>query len=372
MSVLSVGAGISALHMLDALPHAVFCVGPDERFLEANPAAEAFLELGRTMLLKRRIRDVIAADSPLASLISEALRTGKSFRELELQVGLPRLGLEKSVDAFVSPILQDGAGVVVSLRERSFAEKMGSVAQPRGGNRSLTAMGAMLAHEIKNPLSGIRGAAQLLDASLGDSDRALTRLIREETDRIVRLVDRFETLSETRPLRREPVNIHLVLDHVADLARSGFGRHARIAKLYDPSLPPVSGDADQLIQLFLNLAKNAAEAIDSEQVDGEIQLATAYRSPVRIRLPDSRDRVSLPIEIAVRDNGRGIDPAIASGLFEPFVTSKKSGSGLGLALVSKIVADHRGIVECDTAQRRTTFRVLLPVHEESGGETKDR
>ena len=365
-------SGAMAASILDVLPGPVFCIGQDGALLEANPAAEVFFEVGRSLLLRRMLDDLIARDSPLLTMVYEALRTGNSFRELEMLVALPRRNVEKLVDVFVMPFADVADGVVCTLRERSFAEKIGSFIQPRTNNRTVSAMGAILAHEIKNPLSGIRGAAQLLDAALGDEDRALTRLIRDETDRIVRLVDRFETLSETKPLHREAVNIHVVLDHVTRLAEQGFARHIRLSKLYDPSLPPVSGSADQLIQVFLNLVKNAAEAIDIDQNDGEISIGTAYRSPVRITLPDSHDQVALPIEVTVRDNGRGIDPSVASSVFEPFVTSKQNGSGLGLALVAKIVADHRGIVECEPGLRRTTFRVLLPVHGDRQSATRVR
>jgi two-component system nitrogen regulation sensor histidine kinase GlnL len=350
--------------LVDALPLALVVIGRDQKIREANPAAEAFFERGRAMLLGRPLDGVVAKDSHLLSMIGRAIETGASFRDVELPVGLPRLGLEKVADVYVAPLPQPDLGVLCSLQERTFAEKIGSALQARAPARGVTALGAILAHEIKNPLSGIRGAAQLLDAALGDEDRALTRLIRDETDRIVRLVDRFETLSDTRPPQREPVNIHVVLDHVAGLAANGFARHCRIVKSYDPSLPAVAGDHDQLIQMFLNLVKNAAEAIDPESVDGEIAIGTAYRSPVRITLPETRDQIALPIEVTIRDNGRGVDPALAQSLFEPFVTSKRNGSGLGLALVAKVVADHRGIVECDTDQRRTTFRVLLPVSDQ--------
>ncbi len=167
-------------------------------------------------------------------------------------------------------------------------------------------MGSMLAHEIKNPLSGIRGAAQLLETSVSDEDRSLTRLICDETDRIVKLVDRFEDFADGRPIEREPVNIHAVLEHVKRLAGSGFARHIRFVETYDPSLPPVIGNRDQLIQVFLNLVKNAAEAIGPDALDGEIELTTAFRPGVRMSVPGSRERVSLPLEFCVRDNGPGV------------------------------------------------------------------
>ena len=219
----------------------------------------------------------------------------------------------------------------------------------------------MLAHEIKNPLSGIRGAAQLLESGLSDADRALTRLICEETDRIVRLVDRMEAFSDQRPLKREKINIHTVLDHVKQLARSGFARHVRFTENYDPSLPPLAGDHDQLVQVFLNLIKNAAEAI-GDAPHGEIELSTAFRPGVSLRMRGQERAVGLPLEFRVRDNGRGVPEEILSHIFDPFVTTKTSGTGLGLALVAKIINDHGGVIECESKPGRTCFRILMPMY----------
>ncbi len=171
----------------------------------------------------------------------------------------------------------------------------------------------------------------------------------------------MESFSEERPGGRENLNIHQVLDHVKRLAQAGFAQHIRFAEVYDPSLPHVFGSRDALIQVFLNLVKNAAEAIGEESIDGEITLTTAYRQGVRLKVGAGAEPVSLPLEICVRDNGPGVSADIAASLFEPFVSSKSSGSGLGLALVAKVIGDHGGIIEFESHPRRTTFRVLLPL-----------
>jgi two-component system nitrogen regulation sensor histidine kinase GlnL len=355
------GEFADAMRLLNALPQPVLAIDSAGRVREVNTAAENFFDMGRASLQRSRLADLIPFGSPVLDLVEETRTAEAPINGYQLDVSSPRTGMGRSVDAFIAPLPQTGGGVVLMLQERSIAQKMDRQLTHRGAARSVTALGAMLAHEIKNPLSGIRGAAQLLESALGDEDRALTRLICEETDRIVKLVDRMESFSDEPPGARESLNIHSVLDHVRMVAMAGFARHVRFEQVYDPSLPHVLGSRDQLIQVFLNLVKNACEAIDQGGMDGEIVLSTAYRPGVRLKTRAAADPVSLPLEVCVRDNGPGVPPDIASHLFDPFVTTKSSGTGLGLALVAKVIGDHGGVVEFESLPRRTTFRVLLPL-----------
>jgi two-component system, NtrC family, nitrogen regulation sensor histidine kinase GlnL len=358
--------------VLNSLPHAVVVIGADGKIVDANVAAEDFFDISVMMLRRHSLRDLVPFGSPLLALIEQVRQRGGAVNEYKVDLGTPRNPGERAVDLHVAPVPERPGHVVVMLQQRTIADKMDRQLTHRGAARSVIALAAMLAHEIKNPLSGIRGAAQLLEQSVNDDDRALTRLICDEADRIVKLVDRMEVFGDERPVEREPVNIHVVLDHVRRLAQSGFARHIRFVEDYDPSLPPVLANRDQLIQVFLNLVKNASEAI-GDNGDGEIQLTTAFRPGVRLSLPGSKTRVSLPLEFCIKDNGPGVSEDLMPHLFDPFVTTKPTGSGLGLALAAKIIGDHGGIIECESQTRRTIFRVLMPKFTgddaEPGGET---
>jgi two-component system, NtrC family, nitrogen regulation sensor histidine kinase GlnL len=349
------GAGM----LLDALPHPVIMVDGEGQIVEANTAAQAFFQASINVLRRHPLEYFVPFGSPLLSLVDQVRDRQAPVNEYRVDVGTPRNGGERVVDIYASPAPVGQGSVVIVLQERSIADKIDRQLTHRGAARSVTGLAAMLAHEIKNPLSGIRGAAQLLESAVDDGDRALTRLICDEADRIVKLVDRMEVFSDERPIERAPVNIHIVLDHVRRLALSGFARSIRILDEYDPSLPPVYANRDQLVQVFLNLVKNAAEAI-GDAPDGEILMTTAFRPGFRLSVSGSSNKVTLPLEFCVRDNGPGVPADMMPHLFDPFVTTKANGTGLGLALVAKIIGDHGGVIECESQPRRTTFRVLLP------------
>lgn len=349
--------------VLNALPDAILVANRQGGIVFVNLAAEDFFASSSKNLRRFTLFDFLPKDSPLLSLFRQVIEDGAAISEYEIDIGSPRI-TSRPVDIRVAPVIDYPGYFIITLQEKSIAQTIDRQLTHRGAARSVMGLAAVLAHEIKNPLSGIRGAAQLLETSASSEDRELTQLICEETDRICALVDRMETFSDHRPIEVRPVNIHQVLEHVRKLASTGFAHDIPFTEIYDPSLPAVMGDKGQLIQVFLNLVKNAAEAIDRHQ--GEITLTSAYRHGIRIAVPGRKERTHLPIEVCVIDNGPGVPDDLRPHLFDPFVTTKNNGTGLGLALVAKIIGDHGGIVECESRPRRTMFRVLLPAFTESG------
>jgi two-component system, NtrC family, nitrogen regulation sensor histidine kinase GlnL len=350
--------GLAAAAILAALPDPVIVVDRDGCIRFVNPAAEQFLGSGAAALRGSALADLVAPHSPLLSLVDSVQRSGNTISEHDVLLDGPRLG--SRLVTIQGALTGEGADMLVlTLHERSMPEKLDRQLVHRNAARSITAMAAMLGHEVKNPLSGIRGAAQLLEQDADSAGRGLTRLICAEVDRIVALVDRMESFSDYPPIEREAVNIHEVLGRVRKAAQSGFARHARLIEEYDPSLPPVYGDRDLLVQAFINLVKNAAEALPGST--GEIVLTTAYRLGLRLAGPRGEGRRHLPLMVSVTDNGSGIPEDLRPYLFDPFVTSKRNGTGLGLALVAKVIGDHGGVIEFDSQPGRTVFRVFLPV-----------
>ena len=351
--------------ILDALPIAVLVLGRDHGILAANPAAEQLLGTGAGHLSRQRLTEIIAPDSQLVALVDQVAQRGHTASEYAVVLSGPRIG-EVTVDVQVAPLGDEAAAIVVCLAERSMAWKLDRQLTHRGAARTVAGMAAVIAHEIKNPLSGIRGAAQLLEQVVDAPDHELTRLICRETDRIRALVERMDVFHDERPPERARVNIHTVLEHVRRLMASAAGDGVRFIERYDPSLPPVHGNRDQLIQVFLNLLKNAVEAVPPGA--GEITLSTRYQHGLKFADAGARTRHDLPILVSIEDNGPGIPEDLRNHLFDPFVTTKRDGTGLGLSLVAKIVGDHGGLVEVDTRRRRTVFNVRLPAATGGGGE----
>ncbi|MGB0631335.1 MAG: two-component system sensor histidine kinase NtrB [Alphaproteobacteria bacterium] len=366
MSSLSKSADVSAGPfdsdmLLGALPFAVLAVDPGMHIRFLNTAAEQFFGQGASGLTGRHLEDLVPQHSPLLSLISQAISGQTSVAEYDVSLTFSQ-GKTRNLAITAAPLGEESDLTVVSLHEQTIARRINSQIAHRNAARSVTGLAAILAHEVKNPLSGIRGAAQLLETAVtGEDDIGLTRLICEETDRICDLVDRMGLFSDAA-IDRSAVNIHQALERVRRVAEAGFGRHVTFVEEYDPSLPPVHGNADQLIQVLLNIVKNACEAVPAN--DGRVVLRTSYQHGVRLALPGGATRVQLPLLVTVIDNGPGISPDVAANLFDPFVTSKPDGSGLGMALAAKVVGDHGGIIEFETTEAGTEFRLRLPVHQD--------
>jgi len=349
---------IDAESILNALDMAVFVINGDNRFLKANIAAEHFFKNSAQALKNLGLDDYFLPDNPIFPVIHQVRSHGHAVTEYDVTLQSARIDLRR-MNIQASPIPWPSELIVITLQDRSITEKINRQLSHKGAARSVSAMATMLAHEIKNPLSGIRGAAQLLEQNTSEQDQGLTQLICDETDRICALVDRFGVFSEDSPMMRDSVNIHQVLDRVHKLAKNGFGKHLKYHLIFDPSLPPVLGNRDQLVQLFLNLVKNAAEAAPSE--GGEITLRTSFQHGVRFTVPGCKSPVLLPLRVTVEDNGKGVPDELSDCLFDPFVTSKQQGSGLGLALVAKIVDDHGAMIELDRRQPGAVFHISLPV-----------
>ena len=350
--------------VLSALPVPVILLDPDNRFRLVNHAAEQFLGISASHLAQMRLSDLVPQDSPLFLLIEQVRQTESSVANHDLTLDSPRLE-KHSITAMGSPLSEEPGAVVLVLQDSSGALALDRQLAFRGAARSVTGMAAVLAHEVKNPLSGIRGAAQLLEASVVDADRELTVLIRDEADRIRALVDRMEAFSE-KPISRTAVNIHRVLEHVRRLAQTGFARERPFPGELRPlaaaglgqSRSVGSGGSEPREERRRGACRSRAGTATAHP---EIVLTTGFQHGMRIAVPGTSERVNLPLYVAIRDNGPGIPEDIRPHLFEPFVTSKASGSGLGLSLVAKIIGDHGGLIEVDSKPGRTEFRLHLPV-----------
>lgn len=327
-----------------------------ETIVDANPAFELFVSASATILKGVPLRTRLTGDGQLVDSIVRAREQGSPVFINDLPVR-GRDGARTQCTVQIAPMGETGDLVLVLVSPQEIAGRLGRTKAVKAAAKSAIGMSEMLAHEIKNPLAGIAGAAQLLSMGLNDEDRALTDLIVAETRRIVKLLEQVEQFGDQRAPDLHPVNLHDVLERAKRLAELGFGSHMRLIDDYDPSLPEALIDQDQVLQVFQNLFKNAAQA---QPNGGTIRIRTYFERGLQIRAKDGVS-TSLPLHVEVIDDGPGLPPAIADNVFEPFVSGRENGTGLGLALVSKIIAAHNGWIEVESAPGKTVFRVSLPM-----------
>ena len=339
-----------------SLPLPSLLIDGEGRIVEANPAAETFLNASARSLFGQPVLDRLAIDAPMEEAMARARANQAPLNVNDVDV---TSGERPPVQCTIhlAPMHDNPGIILMILSPRDLADRLGRSMGAKSAAKSAIGMAEMLAHEIKNPLAGISGAAQLLAMNLAPEDRELTDLIVEETRRIVKLLEQVEQFGNIRPPDRRPVNIHDALDRARKSALVGFAAHMQIVEDYDPSLPPTWADPDQLMQVFLNLIKNAAEA---NPAGGTIRLHTFYDLSLRMRRKDGT-AAALPLNVEIVDDGPGLPPDIAGEVFEPFVSGRENGTGLGLALVSKIISDHDGWISVESVPGRTSFRLSLPM-----------
>ena len=394
------------LTVLESLPTPALVLDADNRLLYLNLAGENFLQISSTRAMHSS--DWAKYVPPEIASLPDAARQRQSLvwaRDILLSNSAQKNRSEHSISpsSRVNPVIhaaacllpeetkEKGANLVLFIYPQQADGLLEAIAHRRDQLQQIEYLSALLTHEIKNALSGIRGAAQFLAPSLTREDSDLTDLIVDESDRIARLIDQVETIGACMPPPATPVNIHEIIDRAQAVAEKGFASGIPIKRLYDPSLPEVEGDFDRLVQVFINLIKNAAEALESQQIgsdqtmEGEIRLITSYASGIRQALDVDSGHTALPIMVTVEDNGPGIDWSLIPRLFTPFdmgaasekntgkVLAKKLGQrGIGLALSARIIYDHGGYIDVDTQPGRTRFQVFLPLYRNSGKTRPDK
>lgn len=339
----------------NSLPIPAFILDKNDLISKTNSAAESFLNASAKALTGAPVFDKVMIDAPLDRSFNRVRQDDSPLFINDVDVGSgERAPMQCNIQ--MAPVEGSDGELLLLIEPRQIAGRLGRSHSVKSSANSAIGMAEMLAHEIKNPLAGITGAAQLLSMNLSPEDQEMTDLIVEESRRIINLLGQVEQFGNVLKPQCTAVNIHDVLDRARRSASVGFGAHMKITERYDPSLPPTFADSDQLQQVFLNLLKNASEA---NPLGGEITIRTFYENAMRLRRVDGSG--SVPLQIEIIDDGPGIPPAIAADVFDPFISGRENGTGLGLALVSKIISEHNGWIAVDSAPGRTVFRISLPV-----------
>ena len=355
----------TAIDVLNTLSNAILVLNIEASsewpIIFVNSEAEKFTNQSRTTLLKSTFQSLFRDCKNLKTYVEKVISNSIATYETDFKLEGPKFK-NKQVNLQIFPFGTQNKSILIVFSSNMLSSQLDQSINNKTPSKSVAVMSTVLAHEVKTPLSGIRGAAQLLEQNSTTEDKVLTNLICNECDRITNLIDEMEVFSNPKIINFQPQNIHEILSHVITLTNAGVGSDVNINFKPDPSLPSIPGNKDQLIQIFLNIIKNSIEAFQGP--NGEIEITTAYRHGIRIHLADENKIIETPIEILIKDNGPGIDENLISHIFDPFVTLKTGGTGLGLALVQKFVGDHGGFVECRNEPTGATFKVLFPVWRE--------
>lgn len=339
-----------------SLPVPTLLIDGDDLIVDVNPAAEGFFNASAKSIQGQPLWDMLAVDHPLVPAFERARDSSTPLFVNDVDVGTgQRAPLQCALQ--IAPLAGTADHMLMMISPRELAGRMTQSHSVKSAAKSAIGMAEMLAHEIKNPLAGITGAAQLLSMNLPAEELELTDLIVAESRRIVKLLGQVEQFGNLSEPQRKPVNLHDVLDRARRSALLGFGAQMRIKEDYDPSLPSSWGDKDQLLQVVLNLLRNASEA--AGEGGGTIRLHTYYEHSFRMRRADGSGQ-SLPLQIEVIDDGPGLPDNIKGDIFDPFVSGRENGTGLGLALVSKIISEHDGWISVNSVPGKTVFRISLP------------
>ncbi|MCP3969604.1 MAG: PAS domain-containing protein [Rhodobacteraceae bacterium] len=340
-----------------SLPVPAFILDAKDRITEANPPAEQFLNASVRVIRGQPVFDRLAINAPLEQAFARVRSDLSPLFVNTVDVSSGNAA-PVSCNIQIAPVIGSPGQVLLMMEQRQIADQLGRAHSVKSAAKSAIGMAEMLAHEIKNPLAGITGAAQLLSMNLPPQDQELTDLIVAESRRIVTLLDQIEQFGNLAPPERRPVNIHDLLDRAGKSAQVSFAAGMRIVEDFDPSLPPTFADADQMLQVFANLMRNASEAVGGQ--GGTIRLRTFYDMSLRLRRKDGSGG-ALPLQVEIIDDGPGIPPEIVAHIFDPFVSGRENGTGLGLALVGKIISDHGGWIAVTSVPGRTALRISLPV-----------
>lgn len=342
------------LRILDHLTDAVLLFEPDCCLAYINLAGEMLFQVSARQVMGLRASEMFGlCDRTIESDFKRALQRAETLTKRNLALGMP--SQPATVNLTIVPILDKDRpeSVLVQIEQVDRHLRISMEEQILAQQNAARMLLRGLAHEIKNPLGGIRGSAQLLERELPDEElREYTQIIMDESDRLQLLVDRM--LGPNKPLTMEPINIHKVLERVRQLVKVEVPPEVLIDRDYDPSIPLVNGDGDLLIQAILNMVRNAAQAVGQR---GTILIRTRIHRQVTIG--HKRNRMAVKIEI--EDDGPGIPPEIMGQIFYPMVTGRAEGTGLGLSIAQSLINQHGGLIECASEAGHTVFSIYLPL-----------